>query len=127
MSEEPHLLTATEGGYGKRTPTTEYLVHSEDGSMRPQGRGGKGRRDMKTTKGAVVTLKLIQPGDDLMLITQNGMIVRIAADTVRQTGRNTQGVRVVNIKEGDKLVGVARVADNDGDEGAGQAPAAPSA
>jgi len=123
--QESDLLTCTEGGYGKRTPTAEYLVHSEDGSMRPQGRGGKGRRDMKTTKGSVVMIKLIQPGDDLMLITQNGMIVRIAADTVRQTGRNTQGVRVVNIKDGDKLVAVARVADSDGDgeEGANDAPA----
>ncbi|MFN3167093.1 MAG: DNA gyrase subunit A [Phycisphaeraceae bacterium] len=111
--EEADLLTVTEGGYGKRTPTTEYLVHSEDGSMHPQGRGGKGRRDMKTTKGPVVAIKLLQPGDDLVLITTNGMIVRIAADTVRQTGRNTQGVRVVNLKDGDKLAAVGRVADND--------------
>jgi DNA gyrase subunit A len=113
--EEADLLTVTEGGYGKRTPTTEYLVRSEDGATHPQGRGGKGRRDMKTTKGPVVAIKLVQPGDDLVLITYNGMIVRIAGDTVRQTGRNTQGVRVVNLKDGDKLVAVGRVADNDDD------------
>jgi len=51
--------------------------------------------------------------DDLMLITQNGMIVRVAADTVRKTGRNTQGVRVINVAKDDKLVGVARVAEED--------------
>ena len=111
--QERNLLTVTEGGYGKRTPSGEYLVHSEDGSVRTQSRGGKGRRDMKTTRGKVVTIKLLAPGDDLMLITYNGMIVRIAADTIRQTGRNTQGVRVVNLKGDDRLVAVARVADDD--------------
>ncbi|MEM6506120.1 MAG: DNA gyrase subunit A [Planctomycetota bacterium] len=111
--QERNLLTVTEGGYGKRTPVGEYLVHAEDGSFRTQSRGGKGRRDMKTTKGQVVSIKLLQPGDDLMLITHDGMIVRIAADSVRQTGRNTQGVRVVNLKGGDTLVAIARVADAD--------------
>ncbi|MEM9416389.1 MAG: DNA gyrase C-terminal beta-propeller domain-containing protein, partial [Planctomycetota bacterium] len=112
-SEEADLLTVTEGGYGKRTATDEYLVHSEDGSTRPQGRGGKGRRDMKTAKGPIVVIRRVQPNDDLMLITINGMIVRIAAGTVRQTGRNTQGVRVINLTQGDTLVGVARVAEDD--------------
>ncbi|MEM9109183.1 MAG: DNA gyrase C-terminal beta-propeller domain-containing protein, partial [Planctomycetota bacterium] len=111
--QQRNLLTVTEGGYGKRTPVGEYLVHAEDGSFRTQSRGGKGRRDMKTTKGQVVSIKLLQPGDDLMLITHDGMIVRIAADSVRQTGRNTQGVRVVNLKGGDTLVAIARVADAD--------------
>jgi len=111
--QETDLLTVTEGGYGKRTPTSEYLVQSEDGSTRTQGRGGKGRRDMKTTKGPVVMIKLVAPSDDLMFITLNGMIVRIAADSVRQTGRNTQGVRVVNLTKDDKLVAVARVAEDD--------------
>ena len=114
--QKRNLLTVTEGGYGKRTPVGEYLVHSEDGSVRTQSRGGKGRRDMKTTKGKVVTIKLLQPSDDLMCITHNGMIVRIAADSVRQTGRNTQGVRVVNLKGTDSLVAIARIADNDGDD-----------
>jgi len=112
-TEEADLLTVTEGGYGKRTPTDEYLVHSEDGSTRTQGRGGKGRRDMKTTKGKIVAIRRLQDGDDLMLITSNGMIVRIDAESVRQTGRNTQGVRVINLSDGDMLVGVARVAEDD--------------
>lgn len=125
-TEEADLLTVTEGGYGKRTPTDEYLVHSEDGSTRTQGRGGKGRRDMKTTKGPVVVIRRVQPTDDLMLITSKGMIVRIAAETVRQTGRGTQGVRVINLTAGDKLVGVARVAEDDDTEQASQAPATES-
>ena len=53
-----------------------------------------------------------------MLITQNGMIVRIAAGTVRKTARNTQGVRVIKVASGDTLIGVARVADEDGDDAA---------
>ena len=77
---------------------------------------------MKTAKGPVVVIRRVHENDDLMLITSNGMIVRIAADTVRQTGRNTQGVRVVNLVSGDQLVGVARIAENDdppdGDPGA---------
>ena len=125
-TEEADLLTVTEGGYGKRTPTGEYLVHSEDGSTRTQGRGGKGRRDMKTTKGPVVVIRRVQATDDLMLITSKGMIVRIAAETVRQTGRGTQGVRVINLTAGDKLVGVARVAEDDDTEQAAQAPATES-
>jgi DNA gyrase subunit A len=125
-NQEADLLTVTEGGYGKRTPTDEYLVHSEDGSTRTQGRGGKGRRDMKTTKGRVVAIRRVQPTDDLMLITSLGMIVRIAAETVRQTGRGTQGVRVINLTAGDKLVGVARVAEDDDTEPTEDPPAAGS-
>ena len=68
---------------------------------------------MKTTKGAIVTIKLVDASDDLVFITHNGMIVRISAQTVRTTGRNTQGVRVVNLSSDDKLVAVARVAEDD--------------
>ena len=105
----------TENGYGKRTPLSEYLVHSEDGSTRPQGRGGKGRRDIQTTarNGSVVALRRIISADDLMLITVNGMIVRINAQTIRQTKRASSGVRVISLSAGDKLAGVARVKDED--------------
>ncbi|MEM8738977.1 MAG: DNA gyrase subunit A [Planctomycetota bacterium] len=107
------LLTVTEHGYGKRTPLVEYLVQSEDGSTRPQSRGGKGRRDIQTTQrnGRVVAIRRITPDADLMLITGNGMIVRISAESVRQTGRATAGVRVINVADDDRLVGVARVKD----------------
>jgi len=111
--EESQLLTVTENGYGKRTGTREYLVQSEDGSSRPQGRGGKGRRDIATggRNGKVVALLSVAPQDDLMLITSNGMIVRINVDTVRSTGRGTKGVRCINLTTEDRLVSVARVAD----------------
>jgi len=116
--QEVDLLTVTENGYGKRTDTVEYLVHSEDGSQRPQGRGGKGRRDIVTSarNGKVVALKGVTDEDGLMLITQGGMIVRIAAETVRRTGRAAQGVRVINVAGDDKLIAVARVADDSNDE-----------
>ncbi|MBI1338156.1 MAG: DNA gyrase subunit A [Phycisphaera sp.] len=109
------LLTVTSGGFGKRTPLDEYLVHSEDGSVRAQSRGGKGRRDMNTTdkNGDVVGLLAVTPDDDLMLISTGGMIVRIDAGDVRQTGRGTQGVIVINLKDDDTLAGVARIAEED--------------
>ncbi|MEM6553162.1 MAG: DNA gyrase subunit A [Planctomycetota bacterium] len=111
------LLTVTENGYGKRTPMIEYLVQSADGSTRAQSRGGKGRRDIKTTdrNGPVVAIRRVGPDDDLMLITQLGMIVRISAESVRQTHRDSAGVRVVNLTQGDTLAAVARVEDDQED------------
>ena len=112
-NNDADLLTVTENGYGKRTPLAEYLVQSEDGTTRPQGRGGKGRRDIQTTarNGEVVALRRIRPIDDLMLITVAGMIVRINAETIRQTKRASAGVRVITLSAGDKLAAVARVKD----------------
>ena len=112
--EEPDLLTVCENGYGKRTAMEEYLVRSEDGSTRPQGRGGKGRRDIVTSarNGKVVALKRVTPDDDLMLITLNGMIVRINAGSVSKIGRNTQGVRVITVGKDDRLVAVARIEES---------------
>ncbi|QQE11756.1 DNA gyrase subunit A [Planctomycetota bacterium] len=114
---EAELLTVTENGYGKRTDTTEYLVQAADGP-KPQGRGGKGRRDIvvNARNGNVVNLQLVTEDDDLMLITREGMIVRMNAGTIRKTARNTQGVRVVNVNADDTLVSVARIAEEDGDE-----------
>jgi DNA gyrase subunit A len=122
------LLTVTTNGYGKRTPLDEYLVHSEDGSTRAQGRGGKGRRDIaiNARNGEVVKLLGVSPEDDLMLISSGGMIVRINAGTIRQTGRGAQGVRVINLIDGDALADVARVAESDEDEQSPQAEQAPS-
>ena len=113
--EEADLLTLTARGYGKRTSTVDYLVQPEEGEARAQSRGGKGRRDIKVGKrnGDVIALLQVTAEDHLMLITRNGLIVRIAAGDIRQVGRNTQGVRVVNVSEGDDLVAVARVADTD--------------
>ena len=113
--DEGQLLTVTENGYGKRTPTGEYLVQSEDGSTRPQSRGGKGRRDIAVTSrnGPVVGLLNVADEDSLMMITYAGMIVRIQADTVRQTGRAAQGVKLIDLKDNDRLVALARVQEDD--------------
>lgn len=112
------LLSVTENGYGKRTPTVEYLRQSEDGETSVQGRGGKGRRDIKTTarNGRVVAIKRVEPGDGLMCITSGGMIVRVASDDVRQTHRDSAGVRVINVKDGDKLAAVSPIKDDGEDD-----------
>ena len=106
------LLTVTENGYGKRTPLGEYLVQSEDGSQRTQSRGGKGRRDIAANdrNGAVVALRAVEPTDDVILVSTGGMIVRITADSIRQTGRGAQGVRVINLQSDDTLASLATIA-----------------
>ena len=105
------VLTVTEHGYGKRTSMEEYLVRSEDGSTRPQSRGGKGRRDIRTDKrnGRVVSIRAVHDEDSLMFISSGGMIVRIPAGSISRIGRNTKGVRLVNLKDGDRVISAARV------------------
>lgn len=107
------LLTLTSHGFGKRTRLTEYLVQRDDGQTRPQGRGGKGRRDVALTarNGKVVALLGTQDDDDLMLISTRGMVVRINAGSIRRTARGSQGVRVIKIDQPDVLASVARIAD----------------
>jgi DNA gyrase subunit A len=107
------LFTVCEMGYGKRTGVENY---------RCQTRGGVGLINIKTStrNGKVVSLKSVLPGDDLMLITANGMIIRTGLDEIRSIGRNTQGVRLINLKEDDKLVAAEKIAaeDLEGEEGA---------
>ena len=109
--DDADLMTMTENGFGKRTPMLDYLVHSEDGSTRAQSRGGKGRRDIKTggRNGLVADIRAVRDTDSLMFITANGMLVRIAASDIRAIGRNTKGVRVVNLKDGDRLIAAAKI------------------
>ncbi len=113
-NDTSELLTVTRNGYGKRTPTDEYLVHSEDGSVRPQSRGGKGRRDIKTTdrNGPAVAIRRVTEADDVMLITTNGMIVRTRVADIRQTHRDSAGVRVISVKDGDTLAAIAPIRDD---------------
>jgi DNA gyrase subunit A len=105
------LLTVCENGYGKRTPTDEYRV---------QSRGGKGIITIKTTErnGRVVDAKLVTDNDDLMLITSTGKIVRTPVQDISEIGRNTQGVRLVTLDPGEKVMGVARLMERD-EEGNG--------
>ncbi|MCC7408813.1 MAG: DNA gyrase subunit A, partial [Phycisphaeraceae bacterium] len=116
--DQRDLLTVTANGYGKRTPLPEYLVQPEEGPARPQSRGGKGRRDINTSdrNGTVVALHAVRPEHGLVLITTGGMIMRINAGTVRQTGRAAQGVRVINLTSGDTLAGAALVEEEQENE-----------
>jgi len=100
--EKASLLTVCENGYGKRTSLDDY---------RPQSRGGVGLINIKTTarNGKVVALKAVQDEDELMMITANGIIIRTGLEQVRSIGRNTQGVRLIKLKAGDKLVAVEKI------------------
>jgi DNA gyrase subunit A len=79
--------------------------------MRAQSRGGKGRKDIQTggRNGLVADIRAVRDNDSLMFITANGMLVRIAASDIRTIGRKTKGVRVVNLKDGDRLIAAAKV------------------
>lgn len=103
------LLTVTEKGMGKRSELDEYRV---------QHRGGRGiitlKRSDKT--GDVVALKECQPEDELMMITKKGIMIRVPVEGIRISGRNTQGVKIMNLTPGDLVVDVARVVKEDEDE-----------
>jgi DNA gyrase subunit A len=104
------LLVASENGIGKRTSFDEYLVQAESGS-RKQSRGGKGRVTMKVTEktGGVVGALAVQDADEIMLITTGGQMVRTFVKDIRETGRNTQGVKLIDLAEGDKLQAITPV------------------
>ena len=108
------LLTVTEKGYGKRTCTDEYLVQGENGN-RPQGRGGKGRRDLRVTEknGPVTAIRLVEANEDLLLLTVNGVALRTPAESVRQTRRDSQGVKILDVRDGDRIAAVARIEQSD--------------
>lgn len=103
VGEEDVLLSASENGYGKRTNIDEY---------RSQSRGGRGVINIKTTdrNGKVVGIKKANDGDELMLMTEQGMTIRLPVKDVSIIGRNSQGVRLVRLAEGDKLAAIATVA-----------------
>ncbi len=113
--DDADLLTVTENGYGKRTAMEEYLVRSEGGAVRPQSRGGKGRRDIRTTErnGKVVSIRCLEFGESVILVSIGGMLVRIPGDSISQIGRNTMGVRLVNLKAGDTVVATAKAQEGD--------------
>jgi DNA gyrase subunit A len=106
VRREATLLVVSEKGFGKRSELSEYRV---------QKRGGKGIITFKVTEktGAIVALKEVIPDDELMMITHHGVIIRCAVDGIRVIGRNTQGVKVMNLDAGDTLQDVARVVKED--------------
>jgi len=100
------ILTVTEGGYGKRTPVTEYRI---------QGRGGKGIISVKTTErnGPAVGFLQVRDEDEIVLMAAKGKILRCKVDDIRQIGRNTQGVRLLELEDADdRVIGVARLAES---------------
>ena len=96
------VLTATENGYGKRTAVEDFPV---------QGRGGQGVIAIQTTErnGRTVGAVLVGEDDEIMLISSSGTLVRTPVDDISVQGRNTQGVRLIRVEEGQRLVGVARI------------------
>jgi DNA gyrase subunit A len=122
VDEKAQLLSVTENGYGKRSEVTEY---------RFQGRGGSGVINVKVTEknGAVVGIKSVTDADQLLLITERGQLIRIKVKDIRETGRAAQGVRVIQLEDGDRVVGVAKLAEPDEAEEEAQAslptPSAP--
>jgi DNA gyrase subunit A len=111
------LLVAGENGIGKRTSFDEYLVQAEDGA-RKQSRGGKGRITMKLTDktGGVVGALTVKDTDEIMLITVGGQMVRIPVNGIREAGRNTQGVKLINLDANDKLQAIAPVINEEKQE-----------
>jgi DNA gyrase subunit A len=107
--ETQSVLTATENGYGKRTPIVEYTRH---------GRGTKGMIAIQQSErnGKVVAAALVRPDDEVMLISTGGVLIRTAVRSIREMSRSTQGVTLINLGEGEKLAGLERVVEPDVDE-----------
>src|SRR3970282_2828584 len=102
VQEDVAVLTVTERGYGKRAPLDEYRL---------QGRAGKGIIDIKTEgrNGPVVGMLQIREGDDILVVTTNGKMIRIHGDDIASQGRNTMGVRLIDLDAEDRVGSVARV------------------
>jgi DNA gyrase subunit A len=103
-NEQQSVLTATENGYGKRSPIIEYTRH---------GRGTQGMIAIKTSErnGKVVAATLVNVEDEIMLIGTSGVLIRTRVKEIREMGRTAQGVTLMNVEEGDKLAGLSRIAE----------------
>ena len=114
------LLTVSENGYGKISDVDDY---------RKTRRGGKGVITIKTDErnGMVVSVRKVNPGDQLMLTSSSGKIIRMDTDEIRETGRNAKGVRIMDVRDGDKVVAVEPVMTEEQEEAIEEsAPEAPS-
>ena len=100
--ESQELLVVTENGYGKRTPLEEYRV---------QGRGGQGVTTAKITQknGHVIGIKVVEPDDEVLLISSDGNIIRLSVKEISQQGRSTQGVRLMELDPKDRIIAVAKI------------------
>ena len=110
-ADEAHsVLTATENGYGKRTPISDYTRHA---------RGTQGMIAIQCSErnGPLVAARLVSRDDEIMLITTGGVLIRTRVSEVREQGRSTQGVRLINLDEGEKLAGLEKIVEPDEDEG----------
>jgi len=109
VKRDSSILVATEHGYGKRSPISEYRI---------TGRGGKGIISIQTTErnGRVVAALEVVADDEVMLITRGGMVIRTQVQGISEIGRNTQGVRLIGLEPGDQLIDVAKVEESAGDE-----------
>ena len=96
VSDDTLVLSISENGYGKRTPVVEYRLTN---------RGGKGVINMKTTarNGKVVGILSVKEDTELMIVSKDGQMIRIGSNEIRQAGRSTQGVRLVNLGENDRV------------------------
>ena len=112
LEPEGDILTVAAGGFGKRTPLEEY---------RRQSRGGMGIINLKVSEktGEVVDVKQVRPGDGMVLITVGGKLIRSSVDGVSVIGRATQGVKVMNLGDDDRVVAVAKIVERDDEEGDG--------
>lgn len=110
IAQDGSVLTTTENGYGKRTAMEDYPRH---------GRGGQGVISVQTTdrNGDVTGAELVQDDDEMMLITSGGTLVRTRVEEVSVMGRNTQGVRLIRLGDGEQLTGMARIANIKTEEG----------
>jgi DNA gyrase subunit A len=121
-NEQQSVLTATENGFGKRTPITEYTRH---------GRGTKGMIAIQTSErnGKVVAATLVEPNDEILLITTGGVLIRTRVAEIREMGRATQGVTLIAVEDGTHLSGLQRIVESDVGEAEeeGDAPEVPAA
>jgi len=111
-NESQTVLTATENGFGKRTPISEYTLH---------GRGTKGMIAIHTGErnGSLVGAVLVEEKDEVMLVSTGGVVIRTKVAQIREQGRSTQGVTLINLDAGTRLAGIEKVLESDDDDGSG--------
>ena len=108
-----HLLTITENGYGKRTDVNEYSVH---------GRGGIGIKNYNVTQktGKIAAVEMVDDSDDILVITDDATIIRMAVERISVLGRSTQGVRIMRLSEGSRVISIEKTESDGSDDSAAE-------